>query len=175
VQCGSDAILKRMSRKYSVAHYLERARKLQAAVPDIALTTDLIVGFPGETEADFQGTLRLLEEVRYDLVFSFKYSPRTGTPAARMLDPVEEPVKDERLARLNALAWKHASEKHAARVGKVEEVLVDGPADRTPGASYGKTRQNKTLVITNGVFPTGSLVRVKVEGSKIAALYGTAV
>ena len=149
VQCGSDPILKRMSRKYSVAHYLERAAKLKDAVKDIALTTDLIVGFPGESEDDFKGTLRLLEEVQYDLVFSFKYSPRVGTVAARMLDQVAEEVKDERLARLNELAWKQASAKHAARVGRVEEVLIDGPADKTPNASYGKTRQNKTVVVTN--------------------------
>ncbi|MGH7739611.1 MAG: tRNA (N6-isopentenyl adenosine(37)-C2)-methylthiotransferase MiaB, partial [bacterium] len=174
VQCGSDAILKRMSRKYSVAHYLERAAKLQSAVRDIALTTDLIVGFPGETEEDFKGTLRLLEQVRYDLVFSFKYSPRMGTVAARMLDQVPEEVKTERLARLNEMAWKHAAEKHAGRVGRVEEVLVDGPADRTPGASYGKTRQNKTVVITNGIFATGQTLKVKIESSKIAALQGTA-
>jgi len=139
------------------------------------LTTDLIVGFPGETEEDFQGTLRLLEEVQYDLVFSFKYSPRIGTVAARMLDQVPEEVKNERLARLNVVAWKHASQKHAARVGLVEEVLIDGPADRTPDASYGKTRQNKTVVVTNGVFETGSLVKVKINSSKIAALYGTAI
>ncbi|HVM33654.1 MAG TPA: tRNA (N6-isopentenyl adenosine(37)-C2)-methylthiotransferase MiaB [bacterium] len=175
VQCGSDPILKRMSRKYSVAHYLERAAKLKARVKDIALTTDLIVGFPGESEEDFKGTLRLLEQVHYDLVFSFKYSPRAGTPAARMLDQVPEEVKDERLARLNELAWRQAAAKHAARVGLVEEVLVDGPADKTPDASYGKTRQNKTVVITNGVFKAGDLVKVKIEGSKIAALYGTAV
>ncbi len=175
VQCGSDPILKRMSRKYSVAHYLERAQSLKRSVKDIALTTDLIVGFPGETEEDFQGTLRLLEEVQYDLVFSFKYSPRIGTVAARMLDQVPEEVKNERLARLNVVAWKHASQKHAARVGLVEEVLVDGPADRTPNASYGKTRQNKTVVVTNGVFETGSLVKVRIESSKIAALYGTKI
>jgi tRNA-2-methylthio-N6-dimethylallyladenosine synthase len=175
VQCGSDPILKRMSRKYSVAHYLERAAKLKKSVKDIALTTDLIVGFPGETEEDFQGTLRLLEEVQYDLVFSFKYSPRIGTVAARMLDQVGEDVKAERLARLNVAAWKHATQKHAARVGLVEEVLIDGPADRTPDASYGKTRQHKTVVVTNGVFEAGQILKVKIDRSKIAALYGTAV
>src|ERR1041384_4259923 len=90
VQCGSDPVLKRMNRKYSVAHYLERVGKLRKSVKDLALTTDLIVGFPGETEEDFQGTLDLLEEVRYDAVYSFKYSPRLGTPAARMLNQIPE-------------------------------------------------------------------------------------
>ena len=175
VQCGSDPILKRMSRKYSVAHYLERVDYLKQSVKDLALTTDLIVGFPGETDRDFEGTLQLLDQVQYDLVFSFKYSPRVGTVAARMLDQVPEEVKDERLARLNAKAWEHATKKHAARMGGTEEVLVDGPADRTPGASYGKTRQNKTVVITNGLFETGQIIPVKIDRSKIAALYGSAV
>ena len=175
VQCGSDAVLKRMSRKYSVAHYLERVETLKRSVRDLALTTDLIVGFPGETDRDFEGTLELLDRVEYDLVFSFKYSPRAGTVAARMLDQVPEEVKDERLARLNAKAWEQAAKKHAARVGLTEEVLIDGPADRTPGASFGKTRQNKTVVVTNGLFETGKILPVKIERSKIAALYGTAI
>ncbi len=180
VQCGSDTVLKRMNRKYSVAHYLERVRALRSRIPDLAITTDLIVGFPGETEEDFQGTLRLLEEVRYDLVYSFKYSPRLGTPAARMLNQVEEDVMDERLKRLNEVAWKHAAERYQTSVGKVEEVLVEGPADKTPDAFYGKTRQNRTVVFTsdkgktadNG-YKAGDFVKVRIERNKIACLYGT--
>jgi tRNA-2-methylthio-N6-dimethylallyladenosine synthase len=175
VQCGSDAVLKRMGRKYDVAHYLERVAKLRVQVRDLFLTTDLIVGFPGETEGDFQATLRLLEEVRYDAVYSFKYSPRLGTPAARMLGQVPEDVKDERLARLNDLAWRHASEACAGRVGLVEEVLVEGAADRTPGAFYGKTRQNRTVVFGGGNFSAGDFVQVRIEGHKVANLHGTAV
>jgi tRNA-2-methylthio-N6-dimethylallyladenosine synthase len=175
VQCGSDVILKRMGRKYDLAHYLDRVRSLRSRVRDLFLTTDLIVGFPGETEEDFQGTLRLLEEVRYDAVYSFKYSPRLGTPAARMLGQVPEDVKDERLARLNELAWRHAAGSSEARVGKVEEVLAEGPADRTPGAFFGKTRQNRTVVFAGRNFSIGEFVQVKVESAKVANLYGTAL
>ncbi len=173
VQCGSDRVLKRMGRKYDVAHYLGRVRKLRSAMRDLFITTDLIVGFPGEAEEDFQGTLDLLEEVRYDAVYSFKFSPRLGTPAARMLNRVPEEVQDQRLARLNEKAWNHASESCQARLGLVEEVLVDGPADKTPGAFYGKSRQNRTVVFPGTGYRAGDLVKVKVESHKVANLYGT--
>ncbi len=175
VQCGSDAVLKRMNRKYSVAHYLERIQKLRSAIPGLAVTTDLIVGFPGETEEDFNGTLRMLEEVRFDLVYSFKYSPRPGTPAQRMLNQVDEAQKDDRLARLNDLAWRHAAQSCDTRIGKVEEVMVEGPADKTPGAYYGKTRQNRTVVFPGQGFQPGDLVQVRVESHKVANLYGIVV
>ncbi len=175
VQCGSDKVLKRMNRKYSVAHYLERVGKLRASIKDLFITTDLIVGFPGESDGDFRRTLDLLEEVRYDAVYSFKYSPRLGTPAARMLDPVPEEAKDARLAALNEKAWKHAAEKCEARLGRVEEVLVDGPADKTPGAFYGKSRQNRTVVFKGQGYRTGDRVRVRIESHKVANLYGTPV
>ncbi|HVZ81746.1 MAG TPA: MiaB/RimO family radical SAM methylthiotransferase [bacterium] len=175
VQSGSDTVLKRMNRKYSVAHYLERVRALRRQVKDLYVTTDLIVGFPGETEADFQATLDLLEEVRYDAVYSFKYSPRLGTPAARMLNQVEEEVQDERLARLNNVAWKHAAESCEKRMGKVEEVMVEGPADKTPDAFYGKSRQNRTVVFPGRGYGAGDVVKVKIEGHKVANLYGVVV
>ena len=172
VQSGSDAVLKRMNRKYSVAHYLERLRALRAKVKDLYVTTDLIVGFPGETDEDFQATLDLLERVRYDAVYSFKYSPRLGTPAARMLNQVEEQAMDERLARLNQLAWKHAAESCEKRLGLVEEVMVEGPADKTPDAFYGKSRQNRTVVFPGRGYQAGDLVKVRVESHKVANLYG---
>jgi tRNA-2-methylthio-N6-dimethylallyladenosine synthase len=175
VQSGSDAVLKRMNRKYSVAHYLERVRALKAQVKDLYVTTDLIVGFPGETEEDFQATLDLLEQVRYDAVYSFKYSPRLGTPAARMLNQVEEQVMDERLARLNVLAWKHAAQSCEKRLGLVEEVMVEGPADKTPDAFYGKSRQNRTVVFPGRGDQAGDLVKVKIESHKVANLYGKTV
>ena len=175
VQCGSDKVLKRMSRKYSLAHYLGRVEKLRASIPDLYITTDLIVGFPGEEDGDFQGTLDLLDQVRYDAVYSFKYSPRLGTPAARMLDQVPEEVKDERLARLNGKAWEHAAQSCEGRLGKVEEVLVDGPADKTPGAFYGKSRQNRTVVFKGEGYQAGDLVKVRIESHKVANLYGKPV
>lgn len=173
VQCGSDKVLKRMGRKYDTAHYLERVQKLKASIPDLFITTDLIVGFPGETEEDFQGTLDLLDQVRYDAVYSFKYSPRLGTPAARMLDQVPEDAKDERLKRLNEKAWKHASEACEKRLGKVEEVLVEGPADKTPDAFYGKSRQNRTVVFGGKNFKAGDFVQIKITNHKVANLFGT--
>ena len=172
IQCGSDRILKRMSRKYSVEHYLERVQKLRSSIKDLFITTDLIVGFPGESDEDFQGTMDLLDQVRYDAVYSFKYSPRVGTVAARMLDQVAEEAKDERLARLNEKAWKHAAEACASRLGKVEEVLVDGPADKTPGGFYGKSRQNRTVVFLGQGYQAGDVVKVKVDRHKVANLYG---
>lgn len=175
VQCGSDKVLKRMGRKYDTAHYLERVEKLRSSIKDLFITTDLIVGFPGESKEDFQETLDLLEKVRYDAVYSFKYSPRLGTPAARMLSQVPEEVKDERLARLNEVAWKHASESCEGRLGKVEEVLVDGPADKTPDAFYGKNRQNRTVVFPGTGYKAGDKVNVKIESHKVANLYGTAI
>ncbi len=173
VQCGSDKVLKRMSRKYSVAHYLERVEKLKSGVKDLFITTDLIVGFPGESDEDFQGTMDLLDQVQYDAVYSFKYSPRIGTVAARMLDQVPEEVKDERLARLNEKAWHYASKACEKRLGKIEEVLVDGPADKTPNAFYGKSRQNRTVVFKAEGYQAGDLVQVQVESHKVANLFGT--
>ena len=172
VQCGSDSVLKRMGRKYSVAHYLERVEKLRASIQDLYITTDLIVGFPGETEEDFQGTLDLLDRVKYDAVYSFNYSPRLGTPAARMLNRVPEEVQDERLKRLNRKAWDYASKSCEKRLGLVEEVLVDGPADKTPDAFYGKSRQNRTVVFPGEGYQPGDLVKVKIESHKVANLYG---
>ncbi|HUO58761.1 MAG TPA: MiaB/RimO family radical SAM methylthiotransferase, partial [bacterium] len=175
VQCGSDKVLKRMNRKYSTAHYLERVARLRTSIKDLFITTDLIVGFPGEEDEDFQATLDLLDQVRYDAVYSFKYSPRLGTPAARMLDQVPEEVKDERLARLNEKAWAHAAQACEKRIGKVEEVLVDGPADKTPNAFYGKSRQNRTVVFGGQGYQAGDVVKVKVESHKVANLYGKAI
>ncbi len=173
VQCGSDKVLKRMSRKYNVAHYLERVQKLRSSIQDLFITTDLIIGFPGETDEDFQQTLDLLDQVRYDAVYSFKYSPRLGTPAARMLDQVPEEVKDERLARLNEKAWKHAFESCEARLGRIEEVLVEGPADKTPNAFYGKSRQNRTVVFPGKGYKAGDKVWVNIENHKVANLFGS--
>jgi tRNA-2-methylthio-N6-dimethylallyladenosine synthase len=174
VQSGSDAVLRRMNRRYTSAYYRELVGKVRAFVPDIAITTDLIVGFPGETDADFGATLALLDEVRFDSVFSFKYSPRPGTPAAALGDPVPEPVQEERLKRLNDAAWAHAVERHRSRIGRTEEVLVEGPADRTPDSWFGKTRQNKTTVFpaVGRTLSPGDLVQVRMEDNRVACLYG---
>lgn len=172
VQCGSNRILKRMNRKHDVGHYLGRVRALKAARPDLAISTDLIVGFPGESEEDFKETLGLMDEVRYDFTFSFKYSPREGTPASRMRDKVPEELKEERLGRLNEKANDHMAERAAARVGLVEEVMVEGPADRTPGAFYGKSRQNRVVVFPGDSGKPGDRVKVKITARRVANLFG---
>ena len=128
LQSGSTRILKAMRRTYSRERYLKLAERLREAIPDLALGTDIIVGFPGETEADFEETLAVVEEVRYDSAFTFIYSPRRGTDAAAMADQVPEPVKHERLERLVEVVQRIAAERNAERVGRVEQVLVEGPS-----------------------------------------------
>ena len=123
-----------MRRTYSRERYLALVAKLRAAIPDLALGTDIIVGFPGETEDDFRETLEVVEEVRYDGAFTFIYSPRRGTDAAEMADQVPEEIKHERLERLVDVVQRIAAERNAERVGTIEEVLVEGPS-RTDGRS----------------------------------------
>src|SRR3712207_4113024 len=132
LQSGSSRILKAMRRTYDRDRYLRLVARLRAAIPDLALGTDVIVGFPGETEADFRETLEVVEEVGYDSAFTFMYSPRRGTEAAALPDQVAEDVKHERLERLVDVVQRIAAERNAARVGGVEEVLVEGPSRTEP-------------------------------------------
>lgn len=175
VQSGSDKVLKRMNRKYTAEHYLGRVEALRKACPGIAISSDFIVGFPGETDEDFKDTLRLMDEVRFDFYYSFKYSPREGTPGARMLDKVPETVKEERLAAMNRLANAHAQERAKARVGLVEEVLVDGEAERTPGSLYGKSAQNRVVVFPKDGHEPGEMLKVKIQECRVANLLGKVV
>jgi tRNA-2-methylthio-N6-dimethylallyladenosine synthase len=175
LQSGSDRVLKRMNRKYTAAHYLDRVRVLRQARPDLAFSTDLIVGFPGETDADFNETLCLMEEVRYDFYFSFKYSPRVGTPGARMIDPVPEEAKEERLALLNEKANRLAAERARTRIGMVEEVLVDGEAERTPGSLYGKSAHGRVVVFPAEGRHRGDFVMVEIQEIRVANLLGKVV
>jgi len=146
VQSGSSRTLERMARGYTREDYLQRVALLRAAVPDLALSTDLIVGFPGETEADFEETLGLLETVRYDSLFAFKFSPRPETPAARMTDHVPEPVQAARLARVQTLQAAIGLERNRAWIGREVEVLVDSDeVKRASPLAAGRTRQNKIV------------------------------
>ena len=145
LQAGSDAVLERMGRGYTAASYLEKVEKLRRARPGIALTTDIIVGFPGESEADFGETLRLLEKVRYDQIFSFKYSVRPGTRAAAFPDGVPEEEKKERLSRCHHLQDRITAEILAAEVGRRREVLVTGPSRRGGGEWSGRTPENRIV------------------------------
>src|SRR3954452_4766500 len=128
LQSGSSRLLKAMRRTYDRERYLRLAERLRDAVPDLALGTDIIVGFPGETERDFEATLEMVEEVRYDSAFTFVFSPRNGTEAAAMADQVPEEVKRERIERLIEVVQQSAAARNSQRVGRVEEVLVEGPS-----------------------------------------------
>jgi tRNA-2-methylthio-N6-dimethylallyladenosine synthase len=146
LQAGSDRTLARMHRGYTAERYLERLAAARDAIPGLAVTTDLIVGFPGETDDDFERTLEVVDAAEYDAAYTFVFSPRPGTEAAEMVDDfVPAEVSRERMTRLVEVVERHALTKHAARVGVVEEVLVDGPSKKDPAMLSGRTRQNKLV------------------------------
>jgi tRNA-2-methylthio-N6-dimethylallyladenosine synthase len=146
LQAGSDHTLARMHRGYTAERYLERLRAARAAIPDLAVTTDIIVGFPGETEADFVRTLEVVEEAAYDAAYTFVFSPRPGTEAARLTDDfVAADVVQDRMRRLVDVVERHALRHHEARVGRAEELLVEGRSRKDPAVWSGRTRQNKLV------------------------------
>jgi len=171
LQSGSSAVLKRMRRTYDSERYLRLVDTLRAAVPDLALGTDLIVGFPGETEADFAQTLALVEEVRFDSAFTFIFSPRAGTEAAEMSDQIDDDVKHERLERLVETTQRVAAERNAERIGRVEEVLVEGSSRTDPTLLRGRTRRNTTVNLA-GSTPPGGLAMVAIDGATSTTLRG---
>jgi tRNA-2-methylthio-N6-dimethylallyladenosine synthase len=171
LQSGSSRILRRMRRTYDRDRYLRLVERLRAAIPDLALGTDVIVGFPGETEADFEETVAVVEQVRYDSAFTFIYSPRAGTEAAAMEDPVPDEVKHDRLERLVEVVQRVAAERNGERIGRVEEVLVEGPSRTSPSLLRGRTRRNTTVNFAGSALP-GELVDVLIEGSTSATLRG---
>jgi tRNA-2-methylthio-N6-dimethylallyladenosine synthase len=163
LQSGSSRILKAMRRTYDRERYLRLVAKLRDAIPGLALGTDVIVGFPGETEDDFRATLEVVEQVRYDSAFTFIYSPRRGTEAADMADQVPEEVKHERLERLVEVVQRIAAERNAERVGTVQEVLVEGASRTDSSLLRGRTRTNVTVNFA-GDAQAGELVDVLVDG-----------
>ncbi|MBM4301918.1 MAG: tRNA (N6-isopentenyl adenosine(37)-C2)-methylthiotransferase MiaB [Deltaproteobacteria bacterium] len=172
VQSGANRILARMNRGYTREHYREKVASLKGACPGIALSTDLIVGFPGETEADFIQTLDLMREAGFDQAFSFKYSPRPQTRAATFPDQVPEDVKAERLARLQALQDELTQKAHARLVGREQEVLVEGRSKRSPQELCGRLRTNQ---IVNFIGPrelVGDLARVAITEAHPHSLKG---
>jgi tRNA-2-methylthio-N6-dimethylallyladenosine synthase len=174
LQSGSTRILKAMRRTYGRQRYLRLVSDLRAAIPDLALTTDVIVGFPGETDADFHETLEVVEEVGFDGAFTFVYSPRAGTEAAAMPGQVPHEVKHDRIERLVAVVQRVAAERNAARVGRVEEVLVEGPSRTDPGLLRGRTRRNTTVNFA-GAAEAGELVDVQIEQATSTTLGGSRV
>jgi len=172
LQSGSSRILKAMRRTYGRERYLKLVDDLRAAIPDLALTTDIIVGFPGETDGDFEQTVEVVEEVGYDGAFTFVFSPRQGTEAAGMPDQVSEEVKRERIERLVEVVQHGAHERNQQRVGRVEEVLVEGPSRTDPALLRGRTRRNTTVNFA-GMATPGELVDVRIDGASSATLRGT--
>ncbi|MGH3013284.1 MAG: tRNA (N6-isopentenyl adenosine(37)-C2)-methylthiotransferase MiaB, partial [Gaiellaceae bacterium] len=174
LQSGSTRVLKRMRRTYGRDRYLVLVERLRDAIPDLALTTDIIVGFPGETEDDFRETLEVVEEVRFDGAYTFVYSPRQGTEAAAMTDQVPEEVKRERIERLIEVVQRIARGRNEERVGRVEEVLIEGPSRTEPTLWRGRTRRNTTVNFRGAAEP-GQLVPVMIESATSTTLAGTAV
>jgi tRNA-2-methylthio-N6-dimethylallyladenosine synthase len=172
LQSGSSRILKAMRRTYSRERYLALVDKLRGAIADLAIGTDIIVGFPGETEDDFRETLEVVEAVGYDSAFTFVYSPRAGTEAAAMSDQVPHEVKIERMERLVEATQRTARMRNEARVGRVEEVLVEGVSRTDPSLLRGRTRRNTTVNFT-GDANAGELVDVLVESATSTTLRGT--
>jgi tRNA-2-methylthio-N6-dimethylallyladenosine synthase len=171
VQAGADRVLAAMNRRHSAASYLRIVDKVRAARPDIALSSDFIVGFPGETEADFADTLRLVDQVGFASAFSFKYSPRPGTPAAELADQVPEEVKSERLARLQERLETHRQAFNQGTVGRTVDVLLEKPG-RYPGQLAGKSPYLQAVQMQGNGNAVGDIVAVRVTGVASNSLFG---
>lgn len=175
VQSGSSNVLKRMNRKYDREGYLALVEKLREAVPGITMSTDIIVGFPGETEEDFEETLSLVEKVRYDSAFTFLYSIRKGTPAEKYQEQIPEEVKHERFNRLVDLVNSISMEKNSKYVGKVEKVLVEGPSKTNSKTYAGRTEGFKLVNFTGDESMVGQIVDVEITSSNTFSLEGKVV
>ena len=171
LQSGSSPVLKRMRRTYTRERYLDRVAMIREHVPDCALTTDIIVGFPGESEADFEQTLSLADEVGYDGAFTFIYSPRRGTEAATLPDQIPQDVKVERLERLVEVIQRRAHERAERFLGRTLEVLVEGPSRTDLTRLRGRSRHNK-VVNFSGLGTPGELVEVEITGATSQTLSG---
>ena len=174
VQSGSDRILERMKRRYTVADYRDLVARLRRARPDLSLSSDFIVGFPGETDADFDATLELVKQVGFDQSFSFLYSARPGTPAAELPDDVPQAVKQERLARLQAQLNRQAAEFSERMVGTVQTVLVDRPAKKDPHQLSGRTENNRVVNFDGPSHWLGQFVAVRITQALPNSLRGRA-
>jgi tRNA-2-methylthio-N6-dimethylallyladenosine synthase len=174
LQSGSSRVLKAMRRTYDRERYMKRVELIREHVPDCAITTDIIVGFPGETESDFRETLAVAEEVGYDSAFTFVFSPRRGTEAADLPDQVPHAVKRERMERLVEVVQRRALERSSRFVGTEQEVLVEGPSRTDPSKLRGRTRHNKTVNF-HGVAQPGDLTRVLVTRATSTTLAGEEV
>jgi tRNA-2-methylthio-N6-dimethylallyladenosine synthase len=175
VQHGSDRILMAMKRGYTAMEYKSTIRKLRAIRPDLAMSSDFIVGFPGETEDDFEKMMKLVDDVGYDTSFSFIYSPRPGTPAAALHDDTPHSVKLKRLQRLQAALDESVRAISASRLGTVQRILVEGPARKTPNALFGRTECNRAVVFTGPDRLIGQLIDVRILEAPQRSLVGEVV
>ena len=171
-QAGNDRILKAMNRHYDRAQYLDEIRRLRALLPDIVLTSDVIVGFPGETTPEFEETLTLLEEVRFDALFTFLYSPRPGTPAAKLDDPMPREEKLQNFNRLVELQNQISAQKHAAYLGSVQRCLVDGLCEDGEWTLTARTPGNRLVRLNGPEDLIGQFVPVKITGANTWSLFG---
>ena len=174
-QAGNDRVLKVMNRRHTRAEYLEKIKALKALIPDITLTSDIIVGFPGETAEEFEDTLRVLEEVRFDALFTFIFSPRQGTPAAEMDDPMPREEKLANFNRLTALQDQISEEKHAAYVGKTVRCLLDGLSDDERYDLTARTPGNRLVRVVGDPAALGQFRDVKITGANKWSLFGELV
>ena len=174
VQSGSDRVLKMMNRKHTVAEYLATMEKVRRARPDIALSSDFIIGFPGETEADFEGTMNLVREIGYAYAYSFSYSPRPGTPAASFENQIPEEVKSERLQRIQALITQQQIAFNEAKLGQEMDILVERKG-KFAGQMIGKSPWMQSVYLENAMHLKGDIVRVKITGAYMNSLSGIIV
>ncbi len=171
LQSGSSRVLKSMKRTYNRERYMDRVAMIRELVPDCAITTDIIVGFPGETDADFEETMEVVEKVRYDSAFTFIFSPRRGTAAAELEDGVSHDVKRERMERLVEAVQRIANERSQRFVGRTMEVLVEGPSRNDPGRLRGRIRHNKTVNFA-GLAAAGEMTEVEIASGTSTTLAG---
>ena len=174
IQSGSDRILRKMHRLYTVEAYKEKVHMLRDMVPDVALGTDIICGFPGETDEEFEMTVQALQDIRYSVAFLFSYSPRNGTPAMRWRDDIAPEVKDTRLQRLLEVHDKISTQHFQDMLGQTTEILVEKVSHRDPGMLKGRTRCWKNVLFPGPKSLIGSKQRVKLHGFSHQTLIGKA-
>lgn len=175
LQAGSDQVLKKMNRTYTKQHFLDLAGKMRKQIPGLSISTDMIVGFPGETEADFQETLDVMQQVKFDTAFTFKYSSRPGTKAAEFTDTVPEEEKQDRLQRMIVLQKEHTLERNRLHIGESFEVLVEKDSKKSKKQHQGRTRSNKIVIFDKVGEQPGDLVNVKIIDAHGITLFGQIV
>jgi len=175
LQAGSNEVLRRMNRHYTREHYLELTHKIRQHIPGVAITSDLIVGFPGETEEDFLDTLDMVKKVRFEAAFTFMYSPRSGTRAAAWEEQLGLEEKKERLQRLNQVQYQIATEINQSMQDSIKEVLVEGPSKTNPEKLTARTRTNQIVIFSGPKDLIGQLINVRITEARTFSLFGELV